>query len=482
MTYKTFDSKEYNKAGEYRLSKVILESYDGDQLDITSLILEINIYEDLFSNGLSGNLIISDAVDVPQTFPITGFEKIKFKLASPGLDDTKGRFYDFEIHPMYIYKISDRLEVTPKTQAYTLHFCSRELIRNQQVRVSKAFTGSSASMFAELMQNLLYIDCKKPLFIEIDAENWKYVIPNIHPFDAINRICKQTRPDDKNFGGKHPGYVFYETAAGYHFLSLESHLIEGPTRRLTEPYATFGSSVSNVNPATGKKYESVKAELGTIKEYKILSQFDTIKAIKAGVASSKLLTHDSFNKLFKDEGDPYDFSYHKDYEKWKHLEPQSTGKSKGMLLPLTSYDRGKMVSSMHDSVKYFKSSTEKIHNNVEPAPVEQVLQRRISYRNAFDMFRVEFEVPGYTGLHVGEVVKLHLKNRLDEDGNPTDNLLNGRYLVASIRHQISRSIEHHSMIIEAIKDSVDDTLPESMTDTFSNIEKNEKSKLIGKVT
>ena len=481
MTYKTFDSKEYDKAGQYNLTKIILESFTGDSLDITNLVLEINIYENLFANGLSGNVVVSDAIDVPQNFPITGFERIKFKLASPGLSEDKGRYYDFESHPMYVYKISDRHEVTPKTQAYTLNFCSREVIRNEQVRVSQAFTGQSASMFAELMHNELYINCKKPVFIESDKENWKYVVPSIHPFDAINRICQQTRPNKGNYGGSHPGYVFYETAAGYHFQSLESHLIT-PSGELTAPQATFASSISNIaldKRSTDGSISHIQTEMGTIKEYKLVSQFDIIKAIKAGVATAKTLTHDSFNKLFKDDGEQHEFSYHKDYENYNHLEPQTVGKSKGMLLPVTPYDSGRLISKMHDSVKYFVSATEKIHNNVEPAPAEDVLARKVSYRNAFDTIKVEFEVPGYTGLAVGEVVKLNLKNIMDEDKQYIKNFVNGRYLVSSIRHQVSRSIEHHSMIIEGIKDSLSGALPESLSNNWS--EKDEKGQIITKL-
>ena len=482
MAYKSFDSKDYDKAGQYNLTRVILESFTGEKLDITNLILEINIYENLFANGLSGNVVVSDAIDVPQNFPITGFERIKFKLSSPGLSDDKGRHFDFDNHPMYVYKISERQEVTPKTQVYTLNFCSREIIRNEQVRVSKAFTGQSASMFAELMQNSLYINCKKPLFIETDKENWKYVVPNLHPFEAINRIAQQTRPDEGNFGGKHPGYVFYETAAGYHFQSLESHLITS-SRELTKEQATFSSSISNIaqdKRSTSKDFSHIKAELATIKDFKIVSQFDIIKAIKAGVATAKTLTHDSFNKLFKEDGKRYEFDYHKDYENYKHLEPQTVGKSKGMLLPVTPYDSGRLISKMHDSVKYFVSTTKKRHNNNENAPAEDVLARRISYRNAFDTFRVEFEVPGYTGLSVGEVVKLNLKSLLDVGGTEIKNFLNGRYLVSSIRHQVSNSIEHHSMIIEGIKDSLSGQLPEWVGDTFSNSEKDESGQIITK--
>ena len=41
---------------------------------------------------------------------------------------------------MYIYKISDRIGLNPRTQGYILHFCSREMLTNEQVRVKRSFT------------------------------------------------------------------------------------------------------------------------------------------------------------------------------------------------------------------------------------------------------------------------------------------------------------------------------------------------------
>ena len=99
--------------------------------------------------------------------------------------------------------------------------------------------------------------------------------------------------------------------------------------------------------------------------------------------------------------------------------------------------------------------------------------------NAFDTIKVEFEVPGYTGLAVGEVDMLNLKSIMDEDKQYVKNFLNGRYLVSSIRHQVSRSIEHHSMIIEGIKDSLSGALPESLSNNWS--EKDEKGQIITKL-
>ena len=150
--YNSINENEYEKAGDYILSDVVMVSYNGQEIDISSSVAEINIYESLFNNTLSGNLVLVDAKNLPFEFPITGLERIEFKLASPGFGDAKGRHYDFTSksgHPMYIYKITDRQPLNAKVQTYVLNFCSRETIRNEQVRVTRAFTGGNVNMVLE---------------------------------------------------------------------------------------------------------------------------------------------------------------------------------------------------------------------------------------------------------------------------------------------------------------------------------------------
>ena len=63
--YNAVDKETYQKAGDYNLSKVELVSYTGERIVITKLIAEINIYENLFSNGLSGNIVVTDSLNLP---------------------------------------------------------------------------------------------------------------------------------------------------------------------------------------------------------------------------------------------------------------------------------------------------------------------------------------------------------------------------------------------------------------------------------
>ena len=488
-SYKEIDSEVYEKAGDFNLPKIELvsyKSYDNQTIikrDITALVAEINIYESLFNNTLSGNLVMIDTFNLPMLMPITGFEKVEFQLSSPGFGKDFGRHYDFTEksgHPMYVYKITDRKALTDKMQAYTLHFCSREAVRNEQVRVSKAYQDSGWAMMIDLLRNKDYIDTKKPIFYEPSKELFKYVVPNIHPFEALRKIAKQVRPGEYDSAG----YMFYEDAGGFKFRSIESMLAKQGEKR--DSTITYNYTVRNLpDPGAKGDKNKVMSDLSSINNFNVLSQSDIIKSIKSGVASSKLLTHDSFNKLFKE----YDFNYNLDFTESHHLETEKetlkglspkhvreviSAKGAHSLIPWTKYDRNNYVTDHPDSVLFFKSSTEKIHDNTEMPPVENILQKRISQINAFDTFRVEITVPGFTAIRVGEKVLLNIQSiaTIYKD-DYADKQLSGDYLIAKIRHVVKKAgaASRHSMVMELIKDSYFGEMPVEVNDYFTGREK-----------
>ena len=100
-------------------------------MDISDNVLEINIYEGLDKSVITGNIVINDSQNITTHLPLTGFERLDFKVFTPGCS----RGYDFTREtgsPVYIYSITDRQGDTARNQKYILNFCSKELIRNEQ--------------------------------------------------------------------------------------------------------------------------------------------------------------------------------------------------------------------------------------------------------------------------------------------------------------------------------------------------------------
>ena len=100
---------------------------------------------------------------------------------------------------------------------YTIHFASREFMRNTRLKVRQSFTGTLDQMVSDITKD--YLDSRKTLFVETTSNQDTILIPNKTPFDAINDIAKRAIPENSRGG---VGYYFYETSKGFNFRSWES--------------------------------------------------------------------------------------------------------------------------------------------------------------------------------------------------------------------------------------------------------------------
>mgnify|MGYP006186270135 FL=1 len=69
-------------AGEFILDKCELISSAGISADLSKIIAEINIFEDIFSNALTGSIIITDTNNLVDNMPIIGQEYISLKITT----------------------------------------------------------------------------------------------------------------------------------------------------------------------------------------------------------------------------------------------------------------------------------------------------------------------------------------------------------------------------------------------------------------
>ena len=66
-----------------------------EQYNLIPHLTELNIYESVFSNSLTANITLSEAVNLPTKLPIVGEEIVLMHLSIPGMRDGMDKDKDF---------------------------------------------------------------------------------------------------------------------------------------------------------------------------------------------------------------------------------------------------------------------------------------------------------------------------------------------------------------------------------------------------
>jgi len=348
---------EIQFAGDYNLDGIILHNHQNEGLsshnegvDIQKLVVELNIYEGIEKNSVTGTMVIADSVNLINNLPIQGTERVSFKLATPGAHQVDHIVDCSEEtgHPMHIYKLTDKRQINESTVAYTLHFCSREMMRNYRTKVSEAFSGTYEQMVAKVLQDPDYLDSRKTLFYQKTRNQDKIVVPNFRPFGAIELMQQRALADDS----KSAGYYFYQTTKGFHFRSFESMCVDVRGNPRT-PKQTFKYMPMNVDTA-GDKASKIAEDYKSVEQYKFINNFhDVLDNQAAGTYAHRVITHNLYDKSYKKS----DFHYHNYYDQTKHAD----GPNPAIVDTPVDFD-DKSVSDYPESRVTVMATTQFAHN------------------------------------------------------------------------------------------------------------------------
>jgi very-short-patch-repair endonuclease len=134
-------------------------------MELKPHLVELNFFEDLYNNSISGKLVISESIGFLSKIGINGTEFIKIsfsKVNDPS--DTIDRTFR-------IYSITDRVyDVAKLFESYTINFCSEEFVVAQQYRISKSFQNKKISEIISSILNDRKIEFKS----EFKFDDCKY--------------------------------------------------------------------------------------------------------------------------------------------------------------------------------------------------------------------------------------------------------------------------------------------------------------------
>jgi len=408
-------------AGDVNIGKIKIVTRNGLAQDVTAQVINIQIFEDLFSPFITGSLILKESLDLINLFPFQGEEEVEIEINTPSLQNgnIKSKFY--------IYKMTDRELLGDRSMVYQLHFISNEAIVDLNKKISKVYGDKPESIIKSLLEDQVNgLQSEKTLTADSTAKIAKFISNFWSPVEAINYV---TQLAESKTGS--PNFVFYENRDGFYFKSLES-LYEAL------PYQEFVlDKYMRDSKQNGGDAKNVQEDYKRINSISIPTGFDYMDRIRSGMFSSKLISYDLTKKAYNVKN----YNMFDDFSKQKHLNEFNVASSKAIFRSnsrIMNYPRANAnFSGFGDATNYRNT------------------QQRLSLLKAAESNKIQIIVPGRCDYTVGQKVKVTL-NKMEpisaNDSDITDKMFSGYYLISAINHDINR--EKHECNMELIKDSL----------------------------
>ena len=254
--------------GDFEVQSIFLTSpsfKDPEKtIDLSSAWTEINLFEDIYSPAISGDVTLVSSGGFVEGIPIIGEETLEIHMSPAGAETPPMPYpgphsadepITKSVNPLIIGKYRIYKNDPPQPLAkvdgsfsYKFYFVSEEMIKNMNTKVQKAYPttmsfgaaypqmsspSSSDEITIDQITRSLFYDCfigtKKPADQNSTSKNFlvepttgtvSYVIPNWTPFQALNFLAGRAVSVNSRSPGSN--FVFYETLRGYRFVSIET--------------------------------------------------------------------------------------------------------------------------------------------------------------------------------------------------------------------------------------------------------------------
>lgn len=395
----------YSFNGDYTLHSLKLNLPNNRVVDLSNIFLELNLFESLFDNTMSGSVILVDSNNLISNLPLLGNEEIEIGFNTAGLDQNAIKYKGV------LYKVGERVQAGDRSWSYGLYFHSHESFTNINTTVSKGYR-NTVSNIVKSVHDMVKTD--KRLRVTETSGIYDFAIPYSHPFKIINHVSRRAV---SNVGDL--GYLYYEDSREFNYRPVQELLGQTPS---VYYHLSHAGMIKDFQNRLGEKFLSIQA-------YKVL---DTKSVPDKISEAANRMTVDAFDVVTK-QRTAYEFDYQKDvYNPLKSLGRQGEGKELGIHPSSTRRAKLAVNNSVHHVLEQRNDACLAQLNNVV----------------------LDISVFGNSDTKVGDVISIDLPSyeRLDKDYKQ-DALLSGKYLVGNIKHTINR--KQYMQYMTVYKDAVE---------------------------
>jgi hypothetical protein len=412
-------------AGDVELTQFDLVSLSGkSRQSIISQVITFDIYESLTLPVMYCEIMINDAINLIEGFPIIGEEYIEIEFKNPELNATQNfRFKTCAITNKFTEGQGKRLY-------YVIQAASEEVLENSYRYIQRKYNdGNPYTMISDILNRDL--KTKKQLRTDDSTARGtdKITITQLAPLQAIDMIRK--RCVSKKY--KSSSYVFFENRLGFNFTTLE-HLISTGKNSIGDKIFFYDSNVNddikNINVRNILAYQQVNfSAIGDMVQSGGLANRTISIDLKTGILNT------------------IDFNFAEQINKFAQTDPDNVSKIR------TSTFMNKYANPSGSST-VMSNLLPKSSINGESF-IEESAGFLQSYINQLTQNIVRILIYGDSAITVGNVIKL----KFPEIKGTTDKMedskfSSGNYLVAKVRHSfVVRDKVSYKMSIECMKPS-----------------------------
>lgn len=427
---------------DYKLDSVTLfaPGFTGP-LDLKPQMIELNYFEDIYNNTISGSVVITDAVGLINFASLNGTEFINIRfLKSDDLKISIDRNFR-------VFAISDRrFDSANNNEIYKIEFCSEEYIVSEQYRVSKSYKNTSITkIVSDITLNYLGIGKdNNSKFISIDETlgTYDFVLPNKKPIETINWLANYAIPKNYPNGAD---ILFFENRIGYFFTSLQNLF-------RTDAVLTFYYNPKNVEG-------DVYSKMTNVLTFELLSHVNTLDAVNSGTFANRTITID----LLRRKKHVYDFNYNEYFKNSISLNSSPVTNNYKNTMGKSLYDspsKDMEAGALRYSVSNFNQQDGGDYTKNKPGTVqkdfniEKTISNRVAQLSLSNYTKLKITVPGNSAIFAGMCINFFTYGMQQLNPNqkrPLDPYLSGKYLITAVRHIISPA--SYICVLEICKDS-----------------------------
>ena len=416
---------------QFVIKDLSIVSFDGSKrYDIRGLFEELNIFDNLMSPVMSGNILINDARGLSNKLKFDGSEYIEIDIVK---DDDMPRKFFFK-KKFVIYKQSERKQVNQSSEMYILHFVSEEFILSQQKKIQQFYKGEYSSIVDKILRDHLKIT---DAVVQKTKGIKELVIPTLTPFDAVEYIAKRSVGNNNL-----PDFLFWQTQFSYNFKSLSEIVKQDIIAEINFGTKNLAESVTGQDSIT---------EIYGARDVKILSQFNLAESIDGGVYAGKFVGFDTLTRTVAttqiSQEDVYKLTGHANANKINTSVPNKEKKTADKM-----YDSNLTVYPFQyarTKNEWLKKQDSKTANIIDDTH-NYILQRKAIFYN-FIQKRLKITMPGNFVFTSGYNVKVNMPNRSQDQSSTGDQSLSGKYVITGVRHIIR--FDKHETVLEVATDS-----------------------------